>query len=82
MNPGLLDLVQLPLSLLDQRLLQDGTLARLRALGTAVHARSLYLQGLLLTPAEKWPPWVPPEVRTQGRLYCTYQRRGVASWPI
>jgi aryl-alcohol dehydrogenase-like predicted oxidoreductase len=62
-NPGLLDLVQLPLSLLDQRLLQDGTVAHLRASGTAIHARSLYLQGLLLTPAEKWPPWVSPEVR-------------------
>jgi len=76
-NPGLLDLVQLPLSLLDQRLLQDGTLARLRALGTAVHARSLYLQGLLLTPAEKWPPWVPPEVRAhQHALEALAQEEG------
>jgi aryl-alcohol dehydrogenase-like predicted oxidoreductase len=62
-NPGLLDLVQLPLSLLDQRLLQDGTLARLRASGTAIHARSLYLQGLLLTPGAQWPHWVSPGVR-------------------
>jgi len=62
-NPALLDLVQLPLSLLDQRLLQDGTLGRLRAGGTAIHARSLYLQGLLLTPAAHWPRWVSPEVR-------------------
>ena len=76
-NPGLLDLVQLPLSLLDQRLLQDGTLARLRALGTAVHARSLYLQGLLLTPADKWPPWVPPEVRAhQHALEALAQEKG------
>ena len=51
LNPNLLDLVQLPLSLYDQRLLQDGTLAQLRARGTAIHARSLYLQGLLLTPS-------------------------------
>jgi len=62
-NPALLDLVQLPLSLYDQRLLQDGTLEWLRARGTAIHARSLYLQGLLLTPASKWPRWVSPEVR-------------------
>ena len=76
-NPGLLDLVQLPLSLLDQRLLQDGTLARLRALGTAVHARSIYLQGLLITPAEKWPPWVPPEVRAhQHALEALAQEEG------
>ena len=61
-NPELLDLVQLPLSLFDQRLLQDGTLARLRARGTAIHARSLYLQGLLLKPAAEWPGWVSPAV--------------------
>lgn len=76
-NPGLLDLVQLPLSLLDQRLLQDGTLARLRAAGTAVHARSLYLQGLLLTPAAQWPPWVSPEMRAhQHALEALAQEKG------
>jgi len=76
-NSGLLDLVQLPLSLFDHRLLQDGTLARLRAAGTAIHARSLYLQGLLLTPAENWPPWVPPEVRAhQQALEALAQVRG------
>jgi len=62
-NPALLDLVQLPLSLFDQRLKQNGTLNRLKAQGTAIHARSIYLQGLLLTPAAKWPSWVKPDVR-------------------
>ena len=41
------DVMQLPFSLLDQRLLADGTLARLAELGVEVHARSLFLQGLL-----------------------------------
>ena len=41
------DVMQLPFSLLDQRLLADGTLARLAALNVEVHARSLFLQGLL-----------------------------------
>jgi aryl-alcohol dehydrogenase-like predicted oxidoreductase len=41
------DVMQLPFSLLDQRLLMNGTMARLRALGVEVHARSLFLQGLL-----------------------------------
>jgi aryl-alcohol dehydrogenase-like predicted oxidoreductase len=61
--PDLLDLVQLPLSLYDQRLLVDGTIARLRAQGCAVHARSLYLQGLLLSPSSSWPAWVDPVAR-------------------
>jgi aryl-alcohol dehydrogenase-like predicted oxidoreductase len=41
------DVMQLPFSLLDQRLLADGTLARLAGLGVEIHARSLFLQGLL-----------------------------------
>ena len=61
--PDLLDLVQLPLSLYDQRLLADGTIARLRSQGCAVHARSLYLQGLLVSPAESWPAWVDQAAR-------------------
>lgn len=41
------DVMQLPFSLLDQRLLANGTLAQLNALGVEIHARSLFLQGLL-----------------------------------
>ena len=76
-NPALLDLVQLPLSLLDQRLLQDGTLTRLRDGGTAIHARSLFLQGLLLTQASKWPSWVSLEIRShQLALEALAEERG------
>ncbi len=41
------DAMQLPFSLLDQRLLADGTLGKLKGLGVEIHARSLFLQGLL-----------------------------------
>jgi len=61
-NTSLLDLVQLPLSLYDQRLVQNGTISYLRSLGVAIHARSVYLQGLLLTPSQKWPKWIDPDV--------------------
>lgn len=46
------DVIQLPVSLADQRLVADGTLARVRAAGIEIHARSLFLQGVLLAPAE------------------------------
>lgn len=49
------ELIQLPLSVFDQRLIQDGSLARLAARGIAVHARSVLLQGLLLMPLEDLP---------------------------
>jgi aryl-alcohol dehydrogenase-like predicted oxidoreductase len=73
----LLDLVQLPLSLYDQRLLVDGTIARLRSQGCAIHARSLYLQGLLLSPVASWPAWVDPIAREHhSRLECLATDRG------
>ncbi len=43
-----LELVQVPLNVLDQRLVRGGQLARLKAAGIEVHARSVFLQGLLL----------------------------------
>ena len=41
------DAMQLPFSLLDQRLLANGTLPALSDFGVEIHARSLFLQGLL-----------------------------------
>ena len=41
------DVMQLPISLLDQRLVRDNTLATLKNIGVEVHARSIFLQGLL-----------------------------------
>lgn len=73
----LLDLVQLPLSLYDQRLLADGTIDRLRSKGCAVHARSLYLQGLLLSPSKSWPTWIDLATREHhARLESLATERG------
>lgn len=62
--PGFgLDLVQLPLNVLDRRFLKSGWLARLADRGIEVHARSCFLQGLLLAEAGKLPDkfsrWAP-----------------------
>tara|TARA_B100000674_G_scaffold455641_1_gene429569 strand:+ start:1728 stop:2663 length:936 start_codon:yes stop_codon:yes gene_type:complete len=66
-NPDLTDMVQLPLSLYDQRLLEDQTISRLRSMGIKIHARSVYMQGLLLTQPVRWPSWVSVEVRNHHR---------------
>jgi aryl-alcohol dehydrogenase-like predicted oxidoreductase len=49
------DIVQAPASLLDQRLLIDGTLAALTGLGIEVHLRSIFLNGLLFLPPDRAP---------------------------
>ena len=45
-----LDIVQLPLNIFDQRAIHNGSLDFLNDLGVEVHARSAFLQGLLLMP--------------------------------
>lgn len=49
------DVVQLPVSLLDQRLVQDGTLLRVADAGVEVHLRCIFLHGLLFVPLERLP---------------------------
>ncbi|KQW69447.1 bifunctional regulator KidO [Phenylobacterium sp. Root77] len=49
------DIVQAPASLLDQRLLIDGTLAALAGIGIEVHLRSIFLNGLLFLPPDRAP---------------------------
>jgi aryl-alcohol dehydrogenase-like predicted oxidoreductase len=50
-----LDAVQVPLNLLDQRLLLDGTLERLKQGNVEIHARSAFLQGVLLAEPTRLP---------------------------
>lgn len=49
------DVVQAPASLLDQRLLLDGTLAQLAGVGVEVHLRAIFLNGLLFLPPDRAP---------------------------
>jgi aryl-alcohol dehydrogenase-like predicted oxidoreductase len=51
------DLVQLPLNVLDRRLLDAGSLARLKTRGAEIHARSVFLQGLLLMEPLELPDY-------------------------
>lgn len=50
------DLVQLPLNVLDQRFVSSGCLKKLKALHVEVHARSAFLQGLLLMELQQLRP--------------------------
>lgn len=52
---GEVDLVQSPLSVLDRRLITSGWLDRLADRGVEVHARSVFLQGLLLMSTAQRP---------------------------
>jgi aryl-alcohol dehydrogenase-like predicted oxidoreductase len=50
-----IDVIQLPISVYDQRMIQNGQIYRLKEIGKKIQARSVLLQGLLLTEEKLWP---------------------------
>ncbi|MCS0674060.1 aldo/keto reductase [Cytobacillus firmus] len=55
-----IDMVQLPLNIFDQRFKKTGYLKFLRKLGIEIHARSIFLQGLLIEDPKKLPSFFDP----------------------
>jgi aryl-alcohol dehydrogenase-like predicted oxidoreductase len=55
-----LEILQIPANVFDRRFAETGWLARLAAAGVEVHARSVFLQGLLLMPPDRVPAKFAP----------------------
>ena len=52
---GVPDVLQVPLNVADRRLIEDGSLIAAKSKGTQIHARSAFLQGLLLMELDEIP---------------------------
>jgi len=50
------DLIQLPISIFDQRLIKDNSLLELKKKNIEIHARSIFLQGLVFLEENNLPP--------------------------
>ncbi|MBL69341.1 MAG: aldo/keto reductase [Verrucomicrobiales bacterium] len=50
-------IIQAPLNLIDHRLIQERTMKSIKAAGIEVHARSIFLQGILLKTIKELPPY-------------------------
>ncbi len=74
-----LDLIQLPLNVLDQRLLQGGQLDQLKARGVEIHVRSIFLQGLLLMEVADLPVYFSPVRDHLTRYRADCQRHGLSA---
>jgi aryl-alcohol dehydrogenase-like predicted oxidoreductase len=51
-----IDLIQVPLNVIDRRLIYGGQIRRMAERGIDIHVRSAFLQGLLLAPTRELPP--------------------------
>ncbi len=71
-------LVQLPVSIFDQRALMSGALVRLKARGIEVHARSVFLQGFALSDPLRLPAGLE-QFRPQLALFRAFAERHSAT---
>jgi len=73
------DLVQLPVNILDQRLINGGQLDRLKSQGVEVHARSVFLQGLLLMPLNNVSSWFNPIRKVLEEFHVEAKTRNMSA---
>jgi aryl-alcohol dehydrogenase-like predicted oxidoreductase len=71
------DIVQLPCNFLDRRLIDAGWLDRLKASGAEIHARSIFLQGLLLMPPADIADYFAPVREAIADLQARWRSRGL-----
>jgi aryl-alcohol dehydrogenase-like predicted oxidoreductase len=72
------EFVQLPLNALDRRPVVSGLLGRLKARGSEIHARSVFLQGLLLMPPSGLHTFFEPVRPALVRLHAEWAQRGLS----
>ena len=71
-----IDIIQIPLNIFDQRFLREGMLSSLKRNGIEIHARSIFLQCLLLTPVSRLNNYFTPifkkifELQEEARKSC------------
>ena len=77
LDHALPDMIQLPFNVFDQRLLRSGHLAMLKQAGIEIHARSVFLQGLLLMNLRDVPDYFAPWRPSLERYHAALQRSGM-----
>ena len=73
------EITQLPLDVHDRRSIVSGMLARLRSSGVEVHARSVFLQGLLLMEPNRLPEFFAPVRQNIVDLHGLWRQRGLSA---
>jgi aryl-alcohol dehydrogenase-like predicted oxidoreductase len=72
-----IDIIQIPLNALDQRLLHSGHIEMLKERGVEIHVRSVFLQGLLLMKMSDIPAYFRPYHDDIKEFHSTAARAGL-----
>ena len=73
------DLIQLPLNILDQRFSQSNHLSFLKEAGVEVHVRSVFLQGLLLMGLDQIPEYFRPFQKILSMFHQEARHRSLST---
>ena len=65
------NLVQMPISLYDQRLIKDKTCQYLYSRNIAIHARSIFFQGLIFSNYKNWPSTISDNFKHHHRHFLS-----------
>lgn len=71
------DLIQIPVSVFDQRLIQNGYLKELKKQGVEIHSRSVFLQGSLLMDPLSLPSHLSKMKKHLSRFHREIRARGL-----
>ena len=74
---NLIDIIQVPINILDQRLILSGQLEKLHNHGIEIHARSIFLQGLLLQNPIEINSYFKPVKEKLIKLNSEAKTRGI-----
>ncbi len=73
-----IDLIQLPVNVFDQRLLKSGVIRALKQRDVEIHARSIFLQGLLIDKIGKIPEKLKPLRAVREKYEKTAKANGLS----
>jgi aryl-alcohol dehydrogenase-like predicted oxidoreductase len=74
-----IDLIQIPLNVFDQRLLEDAYLQDLKSKGIEIHVRSVFLQGILLMSEIELPDYLAGLAPYLHRYHQENKKLGISS---
>lgn len=64
-----IDIIQLPISIYNQRNMKEGVIQDLKDKGKEIHARSIFLQGLILNEQNTWPNFITKDFRKHHKRW-------------
>ena len=74
-----IDIVQLPVSIYNQSLILDGTIKLLKDYDIEIHARSIFMQGLIIRTPEFWPEFISSEFKNHhGNIVRKANEAGIS----